>query len=217
MTEPPKADVPPSLAGLAQQVASLPGVAAVAVEKGEVVARAERNALVPLMLTLRDDPRFACEQMMDLCGVDWPGRPERFEVVYNLLSVSRNHRIRVIVTTDEAALVPSVSAIWPVATWWEREAWDLFGILFSGQPDHRRILTDYGFDGHPLRKDFPLTGYVEVRYDDERQAVVYEPVALTQEFRSFDFVSPWEGITTLPGDEKAHAMRADGAGAKRTE
>lgn len=202
---------------LAQEVASLPGVARVAVEKGEVVAHVQRDALVPLMLTLRDDPRFACEQMMDLCGVDWPQRPERFEVVYNLLSVSRNHRIRVIVTTDETALVPSVCAIWPAATWWEREAWDLFGILFAGQPDHRRILTDYGFDGHPLRKDFPLTGYVEVRYDDERKAVVYEPVALTQEFRSFDFVSPWEGITTLPGDEKAHAMRTGGAATKRTD
>ena len=202
---------------LAQEVASLPGVARVAVEKGEVVAHVQRDALVPLMLTLRDDPRFACEQLMDLCGVDWPQRPERFEVVYNLLSVSRNHRIRVIVTTDETALVPSVCAIWPVATWWEREAWDLFGILFAGQPDHRRILTDYGFDGHPLRKDFPLTGYVEVRYDDERKAVVYEPVALTQEFRSFDFVSPWEGITTLPGDEKAHAMRTGGAATKRTD
>jgi NADH-quinone oxidoreductase subunit C len=202
---------------LAQEVASLPGVARVGVEKGEVVAHVQRDALVPLMLTLRDDPRFACEQLMDLCGVDWPQRPERFEVVYNLLSVSRNHRIRVIVTTDETALVPSVCAIWPAATWWEREAWDLFGILFAGQPDHRRILTDYGFDGHPLRKDFPLTGYVEVRYDDERKAVVYEPVALTQEFRSFDFVSPWEGITTLPGDEKAHAMRTGGAATKRTD
>ncbi len=202
---------------LAQEVASLPGVARVAVEKGEVVAHVQRDALVPLMLTLRDDPRFACEQLMDLCGVDWPQRPERFEVVYNLLSVSLNHRIRVIVTTDETALVPSVCAIWPAATWWEREAWDLFGILFAGQPDHRRILTDYGFDGHPLRKDFPLTGYVEVRYDDERKAVVYEPVALTQEFRSFDFVSPWEGITTLPGDEKAHAMRTGGAATKRTD
>lgn len=202
---------------LAQEVASLPGVARVAVEKGEVVAHVQRDALVPLMLTLRDDPRFACEQLMDLCGVDWPQRPERFEVVYNLLSVSRNHRIRVIVTTDETALVPSVCAIWPAATWWEREAWDLFGILFAGQPDHRRILTDYGFDGHPLRKDFPLTGYVEVRYDDERKAVVYEPVALTQEFRSFDFISPWEGITTLPGDEKAHAMRTGGAATKRTD
>ncbi len=193
---------------LAREIMALPGVAGVAVEKGEVVAHAQRDALIPLMMTLRDDPRFACEQLMDLCGVDFPARPERFEVVYNLLSVSRNHRVRVIVATDEAALVPSVSAIWPAATWWEREAWDLFGILFSGQPDHRRILTDYGFDGHPLRKDFPLTGYVEVRYDEERKAVVYEPVNLTQEFRSFDFISPWEGITTLPGDEKAHAARA---------
>jgi NADH-quinone oxidoreductase subunit C len=192
---------------LAREIMALPGVAGVAVEKGEVVAHAQRDALIPLMMTLRDDPRFACEQLMDLCGVDFPARPERFEVVYNLLSVSRNHRVRVIVATDEAALVPSVSAIWPAATWWEREAWDLFGILFSGQPDHRRILTDYGFDGHPLRKDFPLTGYVEVRYDEERKAVVYEPVNLTQEFRSFDFISPWEGITTLPGDEKAHAAR----------
>lgn len=192
---------------LARELLALPGVADSAIEKGEVIAHAQRDAVLALMMTLRDDPRFACEQLMDLCGVDWPGRPERFEVVYNLLSVSRNHRIRVIITTDEAALVPSVCAVWPAATWWEREAWDLFGILFSGQPDHRRILTDYGFDGHPLRKDFPLTGYVEVRYDEERKAVVYEPVNLTQEFRSFDFISPWEGITSLPGDEKAYVGR----------
>jgi NADH-quinone oxidoreductase subunit C len=119
--------------------------------------------------------------------------------------VSLNQRIRVIVTTDEIAPVPSVHRIWPVATWWEREAWDLFGIAFSDQPDLRRILTDYGFDGHPLRKDFPLTGYVEVRYDEDRKAVIYEPVKLGQDFRSFDFISPWEGMTTLPGDEKAHA------------
>ncbi len=217
MPQTAEAAAPAPIELLAREVASLPGVAGVAVEKGEIVAHAQRDVLVPLMLTLRDDPRFACEQMMDLCGVDWPERPERFDVVYNLLSVSRNHRVRVIVTTDETAPVPSVCAIWPVATWWEREAWDLFGILFAGQPDHRRILTDYGFDGHPLRKDFPLTGYVEVRYDDERKAVVYEPVKLTQEFRSFDFVSPWEAITTLPGDEKAHATRAGGAAAKRTE
>ena len=131
---------------------------------------------MPLMLTLRDDPRFAFEQVMDICGVDWPQRAERFDVVYNLLSVSLNHRLRVIVTTDEQKPVPSVHAVWPVATWWEREAWDLFGIVFSGQPDLRRILTDYGFDGHPLRKDFPLTGYVELRYDEDRKAVVYEPV-----------------------------------------
>ena len=157
------------------------------------------------MTTLRDDPRFAFEQVMDICGVDWPERAERFDVVYNLLSVSLNQRLRVIVTTDESTPVPSVHTVWPVATWWEREAWDLFGIVFSGQPDLRRILTDYGFEGHPLRKDFPLTGYVEVRYDEDRKAVVYEPVRLTQDLRIFDFLSPWEAITTLPGDEKVHA------------
>jgi NADH-quinone oxidoreductase subunit C len=148
---------------------------------------------------------------MDICGVDWPQREERFDVVYNLLSVSLNQRLRVIVTTDESAPVPSVHTVWPVATWWEREAWDLFGIVFSDQPDLRRILTDYGFEGHPLRKDFPLTGYVEVRYDEDRKAVVYEPVRLTQDFRSFDFLSPWEAITTLPGDEKVHTARAQEA------
>jgi len=144
--------------------------------------------------------------------VDWPERAERFDVVYNLLSVSLNQRLRVIVATDEQQPVPSVCAVWPAATWWEREAWDLFGIVFEGQPDLRRILTDYGFEGHPLRKDFPLTGYVEVRYDEERQRVVYEPVRLTQDFRSFDFLSPWEAMTSLPGDEKARDGRAEGAG-----
>ncbi len=200
-----------SAAGRAQalvpQLAGLAGVKKAELLLGEVVVHAERDALVPLMLALRDDSRFACEQLMELCGVDWPERAERFDVVYCLLSVSLNHRIRVIVTTDERTPVPSVHQIWPVATWWEREAWDLFGITFSGQPDLRRILTDYGFDGHPLRKDFPLTGYVEVRYDEERKQVVYEPVKLTQDFRTFDFLSPWEGITTLPGDEKAHEKR----------
>jgi NADH-quinone oxidoreductase subunit C len=192
---------------LVTAVASLPGVAKVAVEGGEVVVYTGRDSLVALLTALRDDPRFACEQMMDLCGVDWPGRAERFDVVYNLLSVSLNHRIRVITTTDETALVPSIHQIWPSATWWEREAWDLFGILFSGQPDLRRILTDYGFEGHPLRKDFPLTGFVEVRYDEEQKRVINVPVSLTQDFRNFDFVSPWEGMITLPGDEKAHAVR----------
>ena len=172
-----------------------------------MVAEAERRGLLGLMATLRDDPRFAMEQVMDICGVDWPERAERFDVVYNLLSVSLNQRIRVIVTTDETTPVPSVHTVWPVATWWEREAWDLFGIVFSDQPDLRRILTDYGFEGHPMRKDFPLTGYVEVRYDEDRKAVVYEPVQLTQDWRTFDFMSPWEGITTLPGDEKVHAER----------
>jgi NADH-quinone oxidoreductase subunit C len=188
---------------LAERIAALPGVSRVWLQHGEMVADAARDGLLALMLTLRDDPRFAFEQVMDICGVDWPERAERFDVVYNLLSVSLNRRLRVVVTTDDAAPVPSVHTVWPVATWWEREAWDLFGIVFSGQPDLRRILTDYGFEGHPLRKDFPLTGHVEVRYDDERKQVVYEKVKLVQDFRSFDFLSPWEAMTSLPGDEKA--------------
>jgi NADH-quinone oxidoreductase subunit C len=192
---------------LADAVRLLPGVRAVRVDKGELVAEAERRGLLVLMSTLCDDPRFAMEQVMDICGVDWPERAERFDVVYNLLSVALNQRLRVIVTTDETMPVPSVHTVWPCATWWEREAWDLFGIVFSDQPDLRRILTDYGFEGHPLRKDFPLTGYVEVRYDEDRKAVVYEPVRLTQDWRTFDFMSPWEGITTLPGDEKVHGER----------
>jgi len=187
---------------LAREAGSLPGVIGTRIEKGEIVIAAMRDSLLELMTTLRDDPRFACEQVMDICGVDWPERTERFDVVYNLLSVSMNHRLRVVISTDETQPVASVHTIWPVATWWEREAWDLFGIIFSGQPDLRRILTDYGFEGHPLRKDFPLTGYTEVRYDEDRKSVVYEPVKLTQDFRNFDFVSPWEGMTTLPGDEK---------------
>ncbi len=200
---------PPSgLELLGQSVASVPGVTGFRIQGGELVAATTRDALVAAMTTLRDDPRFAFEQMMDLCGVDWPGRTERFDVVYNLLSVSLNQRVRVIVATDAATPVPSVHTVWPVATWWEREAWDLFGIVFSGQPDLRRILTDYGFQGHPLRKDFPLTGYVEVRYDEDRKQVVNEPVRLTQDFRSFDFLSPWEAMTTLPGDEKVFTERS---------
>ena len=195
---------------LASAVATLPGVTGTRVALGEVIAEAGREGLASLMTALRDDPRFAFEQAMDICGVDWPDRAERFDVVYNLLSVSLNQRLRVIVPASETTPVPSVHEIWPVATWWEREAWDLFGIVFSGQPDLRRILTDYGFEGHPLRKDFPLTGYVEVRYDEDRKAVVYEPVKLVQDFRNFDFVSPWEAMVTLPGDEKVHAERAGG-------
>ncbi len=205
--------VMPDPAALAGPAAGLPGVTRAGLEGGELVLHAERDQLVPLLTALRDDPRFACEQLMDLCGVDWPERAERFDVVYNLLSVSLNHRVRVVARTDETSPVPSVHTIWPVATWFEREAWDLFGVLFTGQPDLRRILTDYGFEGHPLRKDFPLTGHVEVRYDDERKQVVNEPVSLTQDFRNFDFVSPWEGMVTLPGDEKAHlARQATGGG-----
>ncbi len=194
-------------AALADAIRVLPGVIATTIEKGELVALAGREGLVGLMTTLRDDPRFAFEQMMDLCGVDWPERPVRFEIVYNLLSVGLNHRLRVVVPVPDGTPLPSVHTVWPVATWWEREAWDMFGIVFAGQPDLRRILTDYGFEGHPLRKDFPLTGYVEVRYDDERKQVVYEPVKLTQDFRNFDFLSPWEAMTSLPGDEKAHEAR----------
>jgi len=173
----------------------------------EVEIRVQRAAIHAVLQLLRDEARFAFEQCMDICGVDWPARPERFDVVYHLLSLTHNQRIRVITTTDAAAPVPTVSDLWPSATWFEREAWDMYGIVFSGQPDLRRLLTDYGFEGHPLRKDFPLTGYVEVRYDPERQAVVYEPVKLQQDFRNFDFLSPWEGMTTLPGDEKVHLNR----------
>jgi NADH-quinone oxidoreductase subunit C len=183
-------------------LARLPGVLNVTREHGQVVAWVEASALLALCATLRE--KFGFAQVMDICGVDWPERPARFEVVYQLLSVTRNARLRVIVGVAEGGAVPSVSGIWKAATWWEREVWDLFGVAFDGLADHRRIVTDYGFEGHPLRKDFPLTGYVEVRYDEERKAVVYENVKLTQEFRNFDFLSPWEGMTTLPGDEKAH-------------
>jgi NADH-quinone oxidoreductase subunit C len=152
----------------------------------------------------RDDVNTQFKQLMDVCGVDWPGRDERFDVAYNLLSLTHNRRLRVLTRTDEATPVPSVTGVFSSADWWERETWDLFGIYFAGHPDLRRSMTDYGFEGHPLRKDFPLTGYVEVRYDQDQKRVVYEPVKLTQEFRNFDFLSPWEGTDyVLPGDEKA--------------
>jgi NADH-quinone oxidoreductase subunit C len=203
--------LPGRLAALGEAVrAALPDGAleSIEVERGaELVLRVRRKALLGVLAVLRDAPPFAFEQCMDLCGTDWPERPLRFEVVYNLLSLSLNQRIRVIVATDAASPVPSVVDLWPCATWYEREAWDMYGIVFEGQPDLRRLLTDYGFDGHPLRKDFPLTGHVEVRYDEERKQVVYEPVVLTQDFRSFDFLSPWEGMTELPGDEKVHLNR----------
>jgi NADH-quinone oxidoreductase subunit C len=196
---------------LGQAITTIPGVTGYRIETAELVVDADRSSMFAVMTTLRDDPRFAFEQMMDLCGVDWPDRAERFDVVYNLLSVSLNQRVRVVVRTGSDQPVSSVHSLWPNATWWEREAWDLFGIAFSGQPDLRRILTDYGFEGHPLRKDFPLTGYVEVRYDEDRKQVIYEPVKLTQDFRSFDFLSPWEAMTTLPGDEKVFTERAEQA------
>lgn len=184
-----------------QSVQAIPSALNVRRELGELVLNVSRQDAFGLLAHLRD--AFDFSQVMDICGVDFPGRNERFEVVYNLLSVTRNERIRVVVPVAEAASVVSVSALWPSATWWEREIWDLFGIMFEGLADHRRIVTDYGFEGHPLRKDFPLTGYVEVHYDDERKSVVYDKVRLTQEFRNFDFLSPWEGINSLPGDEKA--------------
>jgi NADH-quinone oxidoreductase subunit C len=171
---------------------------------GELTVTVAANEIVPLVRFLRDDPRLAFINLTDVCGVDWPQREKRFDVVYHLLSPHHNARIRVKIATDESTPVPSITAVFPGADWFEREAYDFYGILFTGHPDLRRILTDYGFEGHPLRKDFPLTGYVEVRYDDEQKRVVYEPVRLAQEFRDFDFLSPWEGTEyVLPGDEKA--------------
>jgi NADH-quinone oxidoreductase subunit C len=175
------------------------------VEHDQLIVTVPSERIVPVMTLLRDDSRFQFEQLIDVCGVDYPDRPQRFEVVYALLSVSLNLRLRVKVATDEDTPVPSVVSVWPSANWFERETWDLYGVFFADHPDLRRILTDYGFDGHPLRKDFPLTGYVELRYDPDQRRVVYEPVKLTQDFRTFDFASPWEAITEiqLPGDEKA--------------
>jgi NADH-quinone oxidoreductase subunit C len=169
---------------------------------GEVSLTVKRESIVEICRTLRD--RFDYQQLMEIAGVDYPQRPERFEVVYHLLSVTKNHRIRVRVSTDEEMPVPSVTGLWPVAGWLEREVFDMYGVIFEGNDDLRRILTDYGFRGHPFRKDFPLTGYVELRYSEEQKRVVYEPVRLAQDFRPFDFLSPWEGARyNLPGDEKA--------------
>jgi len=171
---------------------------------GELTLRAVPDRIIEVLRFLRDDPecRFVC--FTDLCGADYPQRERRFDVVYHLLSPYKNHRIRVKIEADEENPVPSVIEVFPAADWFEREVFDLYGVLFSGHPDLRRILTDYGFSGHPLRKDFPLTGHVEVRYDDQAKRVVYEPVKLVQEFRSFDYLSPWEGTDyILPGDEKA--------------
>ena len=179
---------------------------------GELTIVVPADAIPSVLTMLRDDKECRFEQLIDICGVDYPDREERFEVVYHLLSPWLNHRIRVRVNTDAATPVPSIVTLFPGADWFEREAYDLYGILFEGHPDLRRLLTDYGFQGHPLRKDFPLTGFVELRYDDELKRVVYEPVKLMQEYRSFDFLSPWEGMdSAIPGDEKAgEARRKDG-------
>jgi NADH-quinone oxidoreductase subunit C len=171
---------------------------------GELTLAVRRDDIVGVLTRLRDDPALQFEVLIDICGVDYPGRAERFEVVYHLLSPRTNRRIRLKLATDDVTPVPSAVGVFPAANWYEREAYDMYGILFSGHPDLRRLLTDYGFQGFPLRKDFPLTGFVEKRYDDEKKRVVYEPVKLTQDFRQFDFESPWEGVDyILPGDEKA--------------
>ena len=171
-------------------------------EVDEVSIDVRRETIADVLTTLRD--QFEYQQLMEIAGVDYPARAERFDVVYHLLSVTKNHRLRIRVTTDEDKPVPTVTNVYPVAGWLEREIFDLYGVLFEGHPDLRRILTDYGFRGHPFRKDFPLTGYVELRYSEEQKRVVYEPVTLSQDFRDFDFLSPWEGAEyILPGDEKA--------------
>jgi NADH-quinone oxidoreductase subunit C len=171
---------------------------------GELGVTAQASAILSVLTFLRDDADCRFTSLMDITAVDYPTRERRFDVVYHLLSMHRNQRIRIKVETDEDTAVPSVVSLHPSANWYERETFDMYGVLFFGHPDLRRILTDYGFSGYPLRKDFPMTGYVEVRYDADQKRVVYEPVKLTQEFRSFDFLSPWEGTEyVLPGDEKA--------------
>ncbi len=171
---------------------------------GELTLTANAASILDVVRYLRDNSSCKFVNLTDVCGVDYPGRDQRFDVVYHFLSPMQNQRIRVKVATDEETPVASITGLFPGAEWFEREAYDMYGILFSGHPDLRRLLTDYGFDGHPLRKDFPVTGFVEVRYDDEKKRVVYEPVRLNQEMRSFDFLSPWEGTDyVLPGDEKA--------------
>jgi NADH-quinone oxidoreductase subunit C len=171
---------------------------------GELTVQVAPADIVKAATFLRDDAKCRFVSIIDVSGADYPYRDQRFDVVYHLLSPTKNLRIRLKVHADEETVVPSVTGVWPGADWFERETYDLYGVLFSGHPDLRRILTDYGFEGHPLRKDFPLTGFVEVRYDDEAKRVIYEPVELKQEFRNFDFLSPWEGTDyVLPGDEKA--------------
>jgi NADH-quinone oxidoreductase subunit C len=178
------------------------------VRLGELTLDARADQVATVITFLRDDPRCRFTTLIDICGVDYPEREKRFDVVYHLLSMHLNHRIRIKVRKDEDTPVPSIVGVYPCADWFEREAFDMYGILFSNHPDLRRILTDYNFEGFPLRKDFPLTGHVEVRYDPEQQRVVYEPVKLQQGFRTFDFLSPWEGMT-LPGDEKAKSSEGE--------
>jgi NADH-quinone oxidoreductase subunit C len=180
---------------------------------GEVSFRVQRDGIEQVLRSLRDDHQY--QQLMEIAGVDYPDRAERFEVVYMLLSLTKNHRVMVKCSADENTPVPTVTTLWPNAGWLEREVFDMFGVTFAGNPDLRRILTDYGFEGHPFRKDFPLTGYTELRYSEEEKRVVYEPVELAQEMREFDFLSPWEGADyVLPGDEKAPPAKPEGEAKK---
>jgi NADH-quinone oxidoreductase subunit C len=195
-----------ALQELGEHIARVKGVIGFTLAYGELNVDADAAQIEAVMKFLRDDKKCQFINIIDVCGVDYPTRAKRFDVVYHLLSPKKNARVRVKVQTDEQTPVPSVTGIFPGANWFEREAYDMYGILFTGHPELRRLLTDYGFEGYPLRKDFPLTGFVEVRWDDEVKRVVYEPVRLAQEFRNFDFLSPWEGTDyVLPGDEKAKA------------
>lgn len=197
-----------SLPDLPARLAALLGDALVETSShaGEVTALIVRDRLVAVVAALRDADDLRLNQLIDICATDYPDRPERFEVVVHLLSMARNLRLRLKLATDGTAPVPSLTGVYPNAGWYERETWDCYGVMFAGNPDLRRILTDYGFEGHPFRKDFPLTGHVELRWSEEAKRVVYEPVKLAQDFRSFDFLSPWEGTDyVLPGDEKAKA------------
>ena len=197
-----------NLADLETRVKTVLGASLVSsrLAHGELTVVVARESIIDVLTRLRDDDGCQFEILIDICGVDYPERANRFDVVYHLLSARLNHRIRVKLETNESDAVASAIPVYPAANWFEREAYDMYGILFSGHPDLRRLLTDYGFQGHPLRKDFPLTGHVEVRYDDEAKRVVYEPVKLVQDFRTFDFESPWEAAKyVLPGDEKAGA------------
>jgi len=191
--------------GLGNHILQASGAAGtVEVRLGELMLTTSSDKLLALLKFLRDDEKCLFNQLVDICGVDWPEREKRFDVVYNLLSLKNNQRVRIKVATDESTPVPSAASVYSSAGWFERETYDLYGVWFSDHPDLRRILTDYGFEGHPMRKDFPLTGFVELRWDDVQKRVVYEPVKLAQEFRRFDFLSPWEGAKhVLPGDEKA--------------
>jgi NADH-quinone oxidoreductase subunit C len=199
-----------ALKALGSSIQSALGDAVVGVEVSlnELIVTVQRTAIIRVLTALRGTPAYAFEQLLDVTAADYPDRAERFEVVYILLSLKNNQRVRVKLSTDEDTPVPSVAGVYPAANWYERETWDTYGVFSDDHPDLRRILTDYGFEGHPFRKDFPLTGYVECRYDEDQKRIVFEPVKLAQDFRNFDFLSPWEGLTNvmLPGDEKANVV-----------